>query len=76
MYSINTNDVLKGLVVAGLTGSFLAVLGTVGAQNFDVFSADWVAIGKLAVNGAFGALIGYLVKNFFTDSNGKLMGLW
>jgi len=75
MFTLNPGDIARGLVVAILTGAFLAVVGVVGSANFDVFSADWLLIGKSMVNGAFGAFIGYLLKNFFTASNGKIGGV-
>jgi hypothetical protein len=68
LFNLDWNDIFKGLVVAVLTGSVLAILGTVSANNFDVFTANWVMIGHMFVNGAFSGFVGYLVKNFFTPT--------
>lgn len=65
---------MRGIVVAILTGAFLAIASIVGAHDFDVFTADWLAIGKTMVNGGFAAFVGYILKNFFTASNGKIVG--
>lgn len=75
MFTINFGDVFRGLAVAVLGGAFLAIIGIVGSVGFDVFSADWANIGRLAVNGGFGGLIGYLSKNFLTSNDGKLLGI-
>lgn len=74
MFTINFGDIFRGLVVAVLTGAFLAVLAIIGANDFDVFVADWVAIGKTMVNGGFAAFVGYIVKNLITDNSGKILG--
>lgn len=76
MFTLNLGDLFRGLVVAVLTGAFLAIVGVIGSSGFDVFSADWLSIGKSSVNGGFAALIGYLVKNFLTANNGKVGGVF
>lgn len=74
MFTLNPGDIVRGVAVAVLSGAFLAVVAIVGAHDFDVFTADWLAIGRTAVNGGFGAFVGYILKNFFTASNGKILG--
>lgn len=74
MFTLNPGDIVRGIAVAVLTGAFLAVVSIVGAHDFDVFTADWLGIGKTMVNGGFAAFVGYLLKNFFTGSNGKILG--
>ncbi len=68
MFQIDVKDVLKAIIVAVLTGAVLATIGTVSAHGFDVFTADWLTIGRDFVNGGFAGFIGYLVKNFFTPA--------
>lgn len=67
-------DLVRGLAVAILTGAWLSVAGLF-VTGFDVFSADWVLIGKVAVNGGFFAFAGYLSKNLLTGDNGKIVGI-
>lgn len=74
MFTLKLGDIFRGLVVAILTGAFIAILGIIGAEDFDVFVADWYAIGKTMVNGGFAAFVGYLVKNLITDNSGRIMG--
>lgn len=73
MFTINWTDIGRGLAVAVLTGAWIAIAGLF-VQGFDVFSADWTSIGKLAVNGAFFSLAGYITKNLLTANNGKIFG--
>lgn len=64
----------RSLLVAVFGAAFAAVVGTLMAHGFDVFSADWIAIGKLAVNGGFGGLMGYLSIKFFSPE-GTTLGM-
>ena len=74
MFTLNIGDIARGLAVAILTGAFLASVAIVGAHDFDVFTADWLEIGKTAVNGGFAAFVGYILKNLITDKSGKILG--
>lgn len=74
MFTINWMDVLRGLFVAVFTGAWISVAGLF-VSGFDVFTADWVMIGKIAVNGGFFAFVGYINKNLLTASNGKIFGI-
>jgi len=74
MFTLNWNDVLRGLVVAILTGAFVSVMGLFDS-SFDVFTADWIAIFKQAVNGGFYAFVGYIIKNFITSTDGRIAGV-
>lgn len=74
LFKLNPGDIARGIVTAVLTGAALAVVGIVNTVGFDIFSADWNLIGHLAANGAFSGFIGYIVKNFLTTSDGKVLG--
>lgn len=67
---LNSSDWLRGAITAVYGGVALAVGGILLSKGFDIWTADWKAIGMLAMNGAFGGLIGYMLKNVTTDSNG------
>jgi hypothetical protein len=43
--------------------------------GFEVFAADWVGIGKQALNMGVTAMAGYLLKNLLTDNAGKVGGV-
>jgi hypothetical protein len=70
MFSLNLTDVAKGLVVAVLAVVFGALQQAVTAHGLDVTSYDWASIAQVAGTAA----LAYLSKNFFSDSNGKVLG--
>lgn len=74
MFTLNLMDPVRGIVVAVFTGAWLAIAGLF-IQGFDVFSADWVSIGRMAVNGGFFAFAGYISKNLLTAHNGKILNV-
>lgn len=74
MFSINIKDVSKALVMAVLTGAFLPILAVFQTPGFDITTANWSALGVLAMNGAILGFVSYIVKNFFSDKDGKLFG--
>ena len=59
LFSLNTRDLLNGLVMAVLTPVVFLIEQTV---KLGTLTFDWQAIGVAAVAGA----ASYLVKNFFT----------
>lgn len=60
--------------MAILGGLALPILAAIQTPGFDVFQANWQAIGILAINGAVAAMASYLLKNLFSDAEGKFMG--
>lgn len=69
MFTLNSNDIVKGLITAVFSGVTMAVLGIIGSATFDLFTADWKKIAALAVAGGIAAGIGYLQKNFLTNND-------
>jgi hypothetical protein len=63
--NLNTNDFIKGLIMAVLSTVITIVYQTVQAGSL-VF--DWKAIGTMALTSA----LAYIMKNLFTNSTGKL----
>lgn len=79
MFKLSLGDFGRGLIVAILSPvvvAITAVLSTIIVSGFDVFGVDWTSLGKSLINvsiiAAYGGLVGYLGKNFFTGENGKL----
>lgn len=60
-FSLNTQDVLKGLLMAVIGAALSPILESLNAGQLSV---DW----KHVLAGALTAGIGYLCKNFFTPS--------
>ena len=74
LYKLQSNDFLKGAVVAIFTGFIFSVVGFFQQPGFDIFAADWNTILSSAVNAGVAAFVGYLSKQFVTDADGKIMG--
>lgn len=66
MYTLGVRDFIKGAVVAVLGGVLVVI-----QQSFTTHTGiDWSLVEQVAE----GAFVGYLIKNYFTDSTGKLFG--
>ncbi len=84
LYKLKLVDLGKGLLSAVFGAAVLAFGSTlhdvIASSGFNLFTTDWATVLSQAVNmaviGAEGAFSGYLVKNFFTDSNGAVLGRW
>lgn len=74
MFKINTKDLSKALVMAVLSGAVLPVMAVIQTPGFDISNANWHQIGVLALNGAVLGFVSYITKNFFSDSEGKVLG--
>ena len=84
MYRLDVRDVLRGIATAIVAAVLLAV-GTVihaviTAPGFDIANVEWMALLHQIINtsiiAAEGALAGYLGKNFLSDENGAIFGLF
>lgn len=74
LFRLNINDLFKGAVTAVIAGVVISLAGVVQQAGFDVFSADWGAILSSAVSAGVAAFVGYVGKNFVSDSEGKVFG--
>jgi len=75
MFSVNFKDVSKALIMAVLSGALLPVMAVIQTPEFDITRINWSMIGMLALNGAFLGFVSYIVKNFFSDKQGKVLGV-
>lgn len=69
-FKLNLQDVSKALVVAVLVAVLQAVLVVLQGKGLAFSSADLLAIGSIAVKSG----AAYLLKNFFSDQNGLVLG--
>lgn len=67
IFTLNSNDFLKGLIMAVLSTVITVVYQTVEAGSL-IF--DWKAIGTMALTTA----LAYIMKNLFTNSAGQFFG--
>lgn len=75
LFRLNGKDFLKGAVSAVAAALVFTIAGLFAGGNFDLFTADWVSIGQIASNAAVAAFVGYLGKNFTSDSEGRPFGI-
>jgi uncharacterized membrane protein YvlD (DUF360 family) len=67
---LGLKDIGKGLVVSVLTAVVLYIQAQVADPNFSFATVNWAVFGQIALS----AGVGYLVKNVFSDSEGRLLG--
>ncbi len=60
--------------MAVLGGFALPILAAIQTPGFSLDIVNWHAVLVLALNGAIASFASYLVKNFFSDSEGKVFG--
>lgn len=83
LFTLKSNDWVKGLITAVLGSVIVAVTTAFGAivtqPGFDVFTVDWGDVLHNMINlmivGGYAAITGYLGKNFLTDSKGDVLGI-
>lgn len=71
LFTLSSNDFLKSAISAVFVAVVVALAGIVG-PDFDVFTADWITIGKTVINAAISVFIARLSEKFLTDANGTL----
>lgn len=75
LYRLNVSDFAKGAFSAVVAGFVFAVAGLMQTPDFNVFTADWGMILSFGINAAVAAFVGYIGKNFLSDSEGRPLGI-
>ena len=70
LMKLNTNDFIRGLVVAVLAVVLGSLQQALTEHGIDVASYDWSSILNLAITAA----VAYLSKNLLSDEQGKVLG--
>lgn len=70
LFRINLRDVAKGLVMAVLGAVVTFILQMADMPGFSVYAIDWSEIARIG----FAASMTYILKNFLSTSDGKVMG--
>lgn len=65
-FSLNSNDFIKGLVVAVLSAVITLLYSTIQSGTLTI---DWKQIGIVALTSA----LAYITKNLVTNSDGTLL---
>lgn len=74
LFRLNLRELGETLVTAVLGAVIFAIAGIVG-PDFNVFTANWVAVGAMAVNAGFYTFVSTLAANILTTKEGKLLGM-
>lgn len=75
IFTFDWASVLDAILVAIATAVIAGLVSLVAGGNFDVFSADWVMIGKNMVNLAFTAGVITLGKDFLSTNTGSFLAI-
>lgn len=70
LFRINVGDIGRGLLVAVLAAVFVQLSTALNTPGFDFASFNWGELLRVALASA----LAYITKNFFSDSEGKLLG--
>lgn len=66
LFKLNWRDAVKGLVVAVLASVLTFVYQSVTGNT----AVDWNQVLQIAISSG----LGYIIKNYFTNDEGRLMG--
>lgn len=66
LFKLNLRDIAVGALLAVIGAVLVTVQGALSSGA----TIDWVLVLKVAE----GAFVGYLLKNFFSNSEGKIAG--
>lgn len=75
MFKLDLASIGDAALMAALGAVVALFVGLVGTNGFDVFSADWITLGKEAVNVAIAAAVLSIGKDFVSNNQGQIMGL-
>lgn len=72
-FHLNWKDTAKALVSAVVVAMVGGLASMVGA-DFNVFTADWLEVGKTIVNLGFITFVGRLAEKLLTTQQGEFLG--
>src|SRR3990167_9998834 len=71
LFRLNGNDFAKGAIMAVLAAVIVPLYGAASSGDFNALLAiDWAETGKIA----FCAFLAYVLKNFISTPDGKVLG--
>lgn len=75
LFTFDMNSWIKGIALAIITSIIVLLARVVLVDHFDVFTVDWVSVGKDALNTSIVAFVAYIVKNFISTDRGSVLGI-
>lgn len=73
--TLSGKDLAKSATTAVFVSVIAAIYGVTTQAGFDLFSVEWLVVGKLVINSAFTAFMARIGEKLFTTSNGKVFGI-
>lgn len=70
LFRLNKNDWIKGTFLAFLTPILVFLSSALGVPGFTFSSLDLNMLIKIGL----ASMLGYMVKNFMSDEQGKILG--
>lgn len=70
MFALDWRDVAKGLAISVISAVLAWILQVVNAPGFDFATVQWDEVLRIA----FSAGVAYVLKNFLSDPQGKVLG--
>lgn len=70
MYSLRARDFAKGILVAIGAAVFASLAAWLNTPGFEFGAFDWGELLRVALS----AVVAYLAKNYFSDSQGRFLG--
>ena len=74
LFRLNGRDFIVALTNAVFAAIIIVLYGVVTTSGFDLFTVDWVTIGKTVINSIFIVFISSLGAALGIDKNGKVLG--
>lgn len=74
MFKLKATDFAKGAAMAVIAAIVVVLYGVTQAPDFNIVNVNWTSVATSAESAAAAAFVSYVVKNFFSDSSGKLFG--
>lgn len=75
IFTLDWASLADALVMAAVAAVLTAFVSLVSTGHFDVFTADWVTVGKNMTNIAFIAAVISLGQNFLSTNGGSVLGV-
>lgn len=72
---LDLGSAADAVLMAGVFAIATALVSLVQGGHFDVFSADWITIGKNMVNVGFAAAVLSLGQSFLSTTNGSVLNV-
>jgi hypothetical protein len=70
IFRLNLRDIALGFFLSVLTAALIYLQAALQAPNFSWNAINWLVLSQLSAS----AGIAYLLKNFLSDNEGRLLG--